>query len=194
MAKQEGLAKEKTKTVAKLKMLKELLMKADESGATTFNGVEVTKDSLNSRATRLLDKLKIINTQNKSAETTVGLLQKNVDTLAKQKDVSNQQLIKLTGMIEKIDGQIETLKSQRVAESIVSPGKDINTGFEELEKSIEELSVDLEVQIAVTDEKLDARIAELESSLSTDSDDLLFENKDDVSSTLSDIDKALMEE
>ena len=100
----------------------------------------------------------------------------------------------MTGMIEKIDGQIETLKSQRVAESIVSPGKDINTGFEELEKSIEELSVDLEVQIAVTDEKLDARIAELESSLSTDSDDLLFENKDDVSSTLSDIDKALMEE
>ena len=56
------------------------------------------------------------------------------------------------------------------------------------------MSVDLEVQIAVTDEKLDARIAELESSLSTDSDDLLFENKDDVSSTLSDIDKALMEE
>ena len=99
-------------------------------------------------------------------------------------------------MIEKIDGQIETLKAQRVAESIVSPSKDINTGFEELEASVEKLSEDLEVQIAVTDEKLNARLMELEKSLDGGPADIesILEDKDDVSSTLSDIDKALMEE
>ena len=130
----------------------------------------------------------------KTADQTVISLQKTVDKLAVQKKISDQQITKLTGMIETIDGQIDTLKAQRVAESIVSPGKDINTGFEDLEASVQKLSEELEVQIAISDEKLDARVAELDSSLSAESDDLFFENKDNVSATLSDIDKALMEE
>ena len=194
LAKQEQLANEKNNIKAKLKTLKELLEKADETGSTTFNGREVTKDSLNQRATTLLKKLKPVNSMSKTADQTVISLQKTVDKLAVQKKISDQQITKLTGMIETIDGQIDTLKAQRVAESIVSPGKDINTGFEDLEASVQKLSEELEVQIAISDEKLDARVAELDSSLSAESDDLFFENKDDVSSTLSDIDKALMEE
>ena len=194
LAKQEQLANEKSNIKAKLKTLKELLEKADETGSTTFNGREVTKDSLNERATTLLKKLKPVNSMSKTADQTVISLQKTVDKLAVQKKISDQQITKLTGMIETIDGQIDTLKAQRVAESIVSPGKDINTGFEDLEASVQKLSEELEVQIAISDEKLDARVAELDSSLSAESDDLFFENKEDVSSTLSDIDKALMEE
>ena len=151
---------------------------------------------MNTLATEQLQKLDNIKAQAKQSDTTVALLKKNVDSLAKQKSVSEQQLTKLNMMIEKIDGQIETLKAQRVAESIVSPSKDINTGFEELEASVEKLSEDLEVQIAVTDEKLNARLMELEKSLDGGPADIesILEDKDDVSSTLSDIDKALMEE
>ena len=194
LAKQEQLANEKNNIKAKLKTLKELLEKADETGSTTFNGREVTKDSLNQRATTLLKKLKPVNSMSKTADQTVISLQKTVDKLAVQKKISDQQITKLTGMIETIDGQIDTLKARRVAESIVSPGKDINTVTEDLAASVQKLSEELEVQIAISDEKLDARVAELDSSLSAESDDLFFENKDDVSSTLSDIDKALMEE
>ena len=194
LAKQEEFASEKKNIKAKLMTLKELLEKAEETGSTTFNGREVTKDLLNQRATSLLKKLKPTSTKSKSADKTVASLQKKVNTLAKQKEVSNQQLTKLTGMIETIDDQIDTLKAQRDAESIISPGKDINTGFEDLEASVKKLDEELKVQIAISDEKLDARIAELDSSLNAESDDLFFENKDDVSSTLSDIDKALMEE
>ena len=194
LAKQEQLANEKNNIKAKLKTLKELLEKADETGSTTFNGREVKKDSLNQRATTLLKKLKPINTMSKLADQNVVSLQKTVDKLAMQKKTSDQQITELTGMIETIDRQIDTLKAQRVAESIVSPGKDINTISEDLEASVQKLSEELEVQIAISDEKLDARIAELDSSTSAESDDLFFENKDDVSATLSDIDKALMEE
>ena len=61
-------------------------------------------------------------------------------------------------MIKKIDGQIKILKSQRTAESIVSPGKDINTAFDELESDVKDLDVELEVQMAASNEKLDARL------------------------------------
>ena len=196
LASQKKLANDKVSVLANLKKLKGLIGEAEASGEITRNNHQITKAELNTLATEQLQKLDNIKAQAKQSDTTVALLKKNVDSLAKQKSVSEQQLTKLNMMIEKIDGQIETLKAQRVAESIVSPSKDINTGFEELEASVEKLSEDLEVQIAVTDEKLNTRLMELEKSLDGGPADIesILEDKDDVSSTLSDIDKALMEE
>ncbi len=195
LANQEKLTSDKTSVVKNLKTLKQLLGEAEESGAVTRNGREITKAELNTMATEQLQKLKNIDAQTKQGETTVALLQKNVDSLAKQKEVSRGQIAKLNGLIEKIDGQIEILKAQRVAESIVSPSKDINSGFDELQASVDKLSEDLEVQIAVTDEKLEQRLMELENSLDGPADiESIFEDKDEVSKTLSDIDKALMGE
>lgn len=195
VANQEKLASDKASVMKNLKKLKELLGEAEESGTVTRNDREITKAELSTMATEQLQKLKNINAQSKQSETTVALLKKNVDSLAKQKQVSKGQIDKLNGLIEKIDGQIETLKAQRVAESIVSPSKDINTGFDELQASVDKLSEDLEVQIAVTDEKLEQRLMELESSLDGPADiETILEDKDDVSTTMSEIDKALMGE
>ena len=190
--KQEKLAADKAAVKSNLEKLKGLLGEAAESGAVTRNGQEVTTAKLNTMAAEQLQQYKLINTQSKQAETTVALLKQNVDMLAKQKSTSEQQLTKLSSMIEKIDGQIEILKAQRTAESISSPSTDINTGFEELEASVDKLSEDLEVQIAVTDEKLEARLQALDSELGNQTDiDAILNEKDDTSTTISDIDKAL---
>jgi len=192
VAEQEKLATNKAGVISNLKKLKELLAEAGESGSVSRNGREVTTAELNTMATEQLDQLKIISTKSKQSETTTALLKQNLDMLSKQKTTSEKQLTKLSSMIEKIDGQIEILKAQRTAESIVSPSTDINTEFDELEASVNKLSEDLEVQIAVTDEKLEARLRELDSELSSPTDiDAILNDKDDVSTTLSDIDKAL---
>ena len=192
LTKQEKLADDKAAVISNLKKLKEMLAEAGESGSITRNDKEVSAAKLNTMAADQLQKLKLINTQSKQAETTVALLKQNVEMLSKQKTTSEKQLTKLSSMIKKIDGQIEILRAQRTAESIGSPDKDINTGFEELEASVDKLSEDLEVQIAVTDEKLEARLQALDNDLGNQTDiDEILNDKDDVSTTLSDIDKAL---
>ena len=174
-----------------MKTLKGLLTQAEESGSVTYQNREVPKAELNSRATDQLEKLKLVNAQTKQSETTVALLKKNVDMLAKQKMTSEQQLKKLTSMIQKIDGQIELLQSQRTAESIASPSKDINTNFDDLEASVKKLDEELQVQIAVSDEKLEARLQQLESEMGSTENDPFFEAEAAPSTTISDIDKAL---
>ena len=192
ITKQEKLAEDKAAVISNLKKLKDMLAEAGESGSITRNDKEVSAAKLNTMAADQLQKLKLINTQSMQAETTVGLLKQNVEMLSKQKNTSEQQLTKLSSMIKKIDGQIEILRAQRTAESIGSPDKSINTGFEELEASVDKLSEDLEVQIAVTDEKLEARLQALDNDLGNQTDiEEILNDKDDVSTTLSDIDKAL---
>ncbi|MDB2686583.1 hypothetical protein N9Y42_05180 [Mariniblastus sp.] len=188
---QDKLVASKEKTVSNLKLLQELLGKAEESGSVTYHNREVPKAELESRATDQLEKLKLIKTQTKQSEATVGLLKKNVDILAQQKSASDQNLEKLTAMIKKIDGQIKVLKSQRTAESIVSPDKNINTAFEELETDVKKLDVELEVQMAASNEKLEASLRKLENEMGSTDNDVFFESEDAPSTTLSDIDKAL---
>ena len=195
LEKQEKLAADKAAVKSNLEKLKGLLDKAKESGSTTYNNQEVTADKLKAMAADQLQTYERIKTQSKQVETTVGLLKKNVDHLALQKNTSEEQLTKLSAMIKKIDGQIDILKAQRTAESIGSPDKNINTGFEELQESVDKLSEDLEVQMAVNDEKLEARIRALDSESGDQTDiDAFLNEKDDVSTTLSDIDKALNDE
>lgn len=194
VAEQEKLAATKAGVRSNLKKLQALLAEANESGSVKVAGTdrEVTTAQLDTMAKEQLEQLKLIETKTKQSETTTKLLKQNLDMLGKQKSTSEKQLTKLASMIEKIDGQIEILKAQRTAESIVSPSKDINTGFDELEASVNKLSEDLEVQIAVTDEKLEARLRELDGELASPTDiDMILQDKDDVSTTLSDIDKAL---
>ena len=192
LAKQDKLASDEAAVKSNLQKLKGLLGEAGETGSVTRNDQEITKAKLETLAAEQLQQFKLIKTQSKQAETTVALLKQNVEMLSKQKSTSEQQLGKLSSMIEKIDGQIEILKAQRTAESIASPSKDINSGFEELEASVDKLSEDLEVQIAVTDEKLEARLQALDNELGNQTDiDAILNDKDDVSTTLSDIDKAL---
>jgi len=190
--KQQMLATDTATVVKKLGQLKELLTEAEETGKVTRNGREYTKAKLAEKANDELKSFNSYKEKKKHIDIEVGLLKKNLDVLNKQKSTSEQQLKKLSGMIAQIDQKIDVLKSQRSAESVVSPSKDMNTGFDELQASVDKLGEELDVQMAVQDEKLEARILSLERELEGSEDaDLFVDEVDDISSTMSDLDKAL---
>ena len=190
--KQQMLATDTATVVKKLGQLKELLTEAEETGKVTRNGREFTKAKLAEKANDELKSFNSYKEKKKHIDIEVGLLKKNLDVLNKQKSTSEQQLKKLSGMIVQIDQKIDVLKSQRSAESVVLPSKDMNTGFDELQASVDKLGEELDVQMAVQDEKLEARILSLERELEGSEDaDLFVEEVDDISSTMSDLDKAL---
>ena len=195
LKKQEKVTEEKATVRNNLKRLNGLLNDAKAEGSVEVDSKTFTSEELNTMATEQLKKLEFLKTQNKQVNIEVGLLKKNLDVLAKQKSTSTTQLKQLKSKIDEIDQKIELLDSQKVAQSMSNPDMDINEGFNDLQASVDKMIEDLDVEMAVQDDKLEARLLELEGELSSTTDiDDIFGEKDDVSSTQSAIEKALQDD
>lgn len=195
LKKQEKLQDEKAKVISNLEKLKKLLGDVPEGAKEVErNGKNISVAKLNALAQEQVGSLELLREQMKQVKLEVGVLKKNLDVLTKQQDTSQTQLAQLKSKIKEIDTKVDTLKSMKSAQTIGST-KSINDEFNSLTEGVDTLIGELDEEMAVQEGKLDQRIADMEMELgiSSDIDDILNDD-DDVSSTLSDIDKALQDD
>ena len=84
----------------------------------------------------------------------------------------------------------QVLSSDINAATIAGPGASISDKFNDLTADVDELLVNLDTEWEIEKIKIDERIAEVETDSSVSLEDLL-DDKTDVSSTMSEIDKIL---
>jgi chromosome segregation ATPase len=195
VAKQDKLNEEKAKIKSNLGKLQKMLADVSEGDENVErNGKKVPVAKLNALAKEQVSSLELIREQMKQSNLEVGVLKKNLDVLTKQQTTSQKQLAQLKSKMKEIDTKVDTLKSMKTAQTIGST-KSINDEFNSLTDGVDTLIGELDEEMAVQEAKLDQRIAdmELELGVASDIDDILNDDED-VSSTLSDIEKALQED
>ncbi len=176
--------------VADLGKLKTMLDEAEGSGSITRNGKEVSLEELKSVADATVKNLKNLKDQITKNDVIASAWAKNLEMLQKNDEISQKQLKKLASQLEEIQSKKSTLDAMKEAASIAGPGASLSDKFNDLTKEVYELLVQVDTKWEIEEAKLNDRIAEVEADNILTLDELL-NDKTDVSSTKSEIDKLL---
>ncbi|MDB4539805.1 hypothetical protein N9231_05235, partial [Saprospiraceae bacterium] len=84
------------------------------------------------------------------------------------------------------------LDAMKEAATIAGPGASISDKFNELTADVDELLVNIDTELKIEETKIDERIAEVQTDNLVTLEELL-DDKTDISSTMSEIDKLLGE-
>ena len=188
--KKAGLDSQKEKLRSDLGKLKEMLSDAKSTGSIKRGDKEISIEQLKSLADGTLKKLSMLNDQVTKNDVIAGAWAKNLELLKKNDETSATQLKKLGDQLDQIRSKKSALDAMKEAATIAGPGASISDKFNDLTADVDELLVNLDTEWEIEKIKIDERIAEVETDSSVSLEDLL-DDKTDVSSTMSEIDKIL---
>lgn len=185
------LEETKSKAMADLKKLQEILLtKSEGSETVTYNDKEIPVASLTSLAENTMKRIKLVDTKlNTRIKTLTDAYTKSLSVLTKNEETSGAQLKKLKSQIEDIQAKKLALDAMKEASTITGAEESISDKFDALTKDVDDLMVDVDVQIATEIEKVDERAADM-ATLDVSLDELL-DDKSDISGTLSDMEALL---
>lgn len=192
--KKAGLATEKAKLVGDLTKLRQYLSDAEATGSTKVGEKDVSTKELKKVADQTTRKLRNVKEQISRNEVISAAWAKNLNVLKKHEETSDDQLTRLDGQLNLIRSKKSALDAMKEASTIAGPGASISDKFDELTASVEALMINVDTEFAIEEAKLDDRIAEVEQASSLTLEELLNDDKTDVSNTLSEIDELLKDE
>ena len=176
----------------KLVKLRDLLTEAGDEGEIEVNGNKVQVGELKVLAEQLMKEMKMINSQlSNGNKTLVDAWTKNLSILKNNEVTSKAQLKTLGDQIVEIRAKKSALDAMKEASMIEGAEVSISDRFNELSKDVDDLMTEVDVKMQTETEKVDERMADA-ATVDVRLEDIL-EDKSDVSSTLSDIDKLLAE-
>lgn len=189
----ENLMEKKKASETKLNGLKQKLAKvkalvdeaaASEDGTITREEKTYSKADIEKSGQKVIAAFKAEQTRIGGMEAGIKALQDSFNFLQTQETTAVELMDKLAVKIEAIDAKKIAVDAVKEATSISGDTQSMNDSLADLEKDIEELSIDLETALRVEESKL----ADLDSSNSA-ADELLREttNLDSLSSEIDDI-------
>lgn len=184
----------KAKLLSQLKEIAPMLKTADGATEVEFRGKKVSIQTLDTLAKAAVNEVENLKGSISKNAQIYNAWAKNLTVLEKNVQVSTAQLEKFKSQMVQIQAKKDALDGMKVAASIAEPGVSISDKFDTLSNDIEELLVSVDGQFEQEVDKVNERIAELDESNVSATLDELLNDKNDVSGTVSDIDKLLSEE
>lgn len=193
--KKETLSKSKAELLNQVKQIAPLLKSSDGATEVELNGNKVSVAALDALAKKAVNQIAEIKGQLQKNEQLYTAWAKNLDVLTKNVKVSEEQLEKFENQMSQIRAKKEALDGMKQAASITGPEISISDKFDKMTGDIEELLVKVDAEFDAEMDKVDERVAEMDSNNVSESlDKLLNGGKADVSNTVSDLEKLIAEE
>jgi chromosome segregation ATPase len=190
--KKAAFENDEAKLISDLGKLKQMLSDAESTGSIERNGKEISIEQLKSLADGIVKQIKLLKDQIVKNDVIAAAWAKNLEILKKNDDTSKAQLAKLENQLDQIRSKKSALDAMKEAATIAGPGASISDKFNELTADVDELLVNIDTEWAIEEAKLDERIAEVQTDNLVTLEELL-DDKTDISSTMSEIDKLLGE-
>jgi hypothetical protein len=170
-----------------------MLSDAESTGSIERNGKEISIEQLKSLADGIVKQIKLLKDQVVKNDVIAAAWAKNLEILKKNDDTSKAQLAKLENQLDQIRSKKSALDAMKEAATIAGPGASISDKFNELTADVDELLVNIDTEWAIEEAKLDERIADVQADSLVTLEELL-DDKTDISTTMSEIDKLLNED
>lgn len=180
------------KLISDLGKLKQMLTDAESTGSIERNGKEISIEQLKSLADGIVKQIKLLKGKIKNNDVITAAWAKNLEILKKNDDTSKAQLTQLENQLDQIRSKKSALDAMKEAATIAGPGASISDKFNELTADVDELLVNIDTELKIEETKIDERIAEVQTDNLVTLEELL-DDKTDISSTMSEIDKLLDE-
>lgn len=176
----------KAKNLAEVKRLVALIEKAgSEDEVANDAGRMVTKEALQLALKERLQKGKAINANlNGAILPLLETYEKNMAIHTKNEKVSRAQLAKIETKIAQLKAEKERLDTMKQTKVLLGNGESISDSFDKLEKSVDDLLVEVKTQNEIAEESVDRRAAAMDEDTSLD--ELLGSTTDEDDSLLSD--------
>jgi hypothetical protein len=180
------------KLISDLGKLKQMLTDAESTGSIERNGKEISIEQLKSLADGIVKQIKLLKDKIKNNDVIAAAWAKNLEILKKNDDTSKAQLTQLENQLDQIRSKKSALDAMKEAATIAGPGASISDKFNELTADVDELLVNIDTKLKIEETKIDERIAEVQTDNLLTLEELL-DDKTDISTTMSEIDKLLDE-
>lgn len=190
--KQEVYVSDQKKLMSDLAKLKQMLSDAESTGSIERNGKEISIEQLKSLADGIVKQIKLLKDKTKNNDVISAAWAKNLEILKKNDETSKAQLAQLENQLDQIRSKKSALDAMKEAATIAGPGASISDKFNELTADVDELLVNIDTELKIEETKIDERIAEVQTDNLVTLEELL-DDKTDISSTMSEIDKLLEE-
>ena len=184
---------DESKLLSDLAKLKGMLSDAEATGSIERNGKEISIEQLKSLADGIVKQIKLLKDKIKNNDVISAAWAKNLEILKKNDDTSKAQLTQLENQLDQIRSKKSALDAMKEAATIAGPGASISDKFNELTADVDELLVNIDTELKIEETKIDERIAEVQTDNLVTLEELL-DDKTDISSTMSEIDKLLGED
>jgi len=183
--KKETQESKKAKNIAEVKELVALIEKAGSSDEVANSaGRMVKKEALQLALKERIQKGKAIDANlNGTILPLIKTYQKNMEVQGKNEKASKAQLAKIETKIAQLKAEKERLDTMKKTKVLLGDGESISDSFDELDKSVEDLLVEVRTQNEIEEEKVNRRAATMDEDTSLD--ELLGSGEDESASLLS---------